>query len=393
MVSRAEKIALAIKNIQPNCTIDHDRNSSAARRRLNTNSYDFVLVDILLPRNIGDIPSSDNGLSLIRQLNVNENIQQPYIVWGITSHAEQFEDLRQLVEKENSYLTLYDEDSDEWLNFLSFALQNITRSKRNEVDLLIMTTTSAEEEAIYTLPNAEWDKSKGVISKGIFYSRGVIQLAGAKLKIACIRLNRMGMIDSAIATTESLQKLRPKLIIMTGICGGIEGKVKLGDVIVASESWDWQRGKLLVDDEIAYHAVEPDSVKLPDTFLEFLRAGIIEVVGGKEFKRLTINPPKGNPSEVKMGPIVSGSSVISDSAKAKAIVAQHRGLLGLDMEIFGFYSALRNDTKGADFFAIKAVCDLANEKKDDKFHVYCSHLSAGVAIGISEIYFKELALD
>ena len=47
----------------------------------------------------------------------------------------------------------------------------------------------------------------------------------------------------------SLKHFKPKYIFMAGICAGIEGPVKLGDIIVTEQSWDYGSGKIKDDNK------------------------------------------------------------------------------------------------------------------------------------------------
>ena len=47
-------------------------------------------------------------------------------------------------------------------------------------------------------------------------------------------------------------------------------------------------------------------------------------------------------TRVVVGPVASGSAVIADGAVINEIKAQHRNLIGLEMEIYGMYAVVRS---------------------------------------------------
>jgi len=61
---------------------------------------------------------------------------------------------------------------------------------------------------------------------------------------------KTGMVDSAIIATQMLEIFKPNYLLMSGVCGGKKG-TKLGDIVLASSVFTFQKGKLsdLRDDE------------------------------------------------------------------------------------------------------------------------------------------------
>jgi len=70
---------------------------------------------------------------------------------------------------------------------------------------------------------------------------------------------------------------------------------------------------------------------------------------------------------------------------------QQRKLLGVEMEVYGVYAAAAysNRPKPA-VFAMKAVCDFGDEKKDDAHQAYAAYTSANALKGFVEAYFSKL---
>jgi len=160
---------------------------------------------------------------------------------------------------------------------------------------------------------------------------------------------------------------------MTGICAGVRGECELGDVLVASPSWDWQMGKYVKE----AMEVAPDQIPVPEevsrrmTLLEKERKFFIELS-----EAYTGEKPNQIP-RLRPGPLASGSAVLADQATVETIKAQHRKALGVDMEIYGMYSAVRDSAAPKPIpVALKSVCDFADHLKNDKYQKYASYMSA-----------------
>ena len=151
---------------------------------------------------------------------------------------------------------------------------------------------------------------------------------------------RMGMVSTALRSAALIAILRPRLIAMCGICAGVKGKVNLGDVLLADPAWDFQSGKRVRDKKNSIFSISPHQLPAPT----LLRTHVEQIRG--DFAALTkISTDFGSDfsgaTRVVVGPVASGSAVIADGAVINEIKAQHRDLIGLEMEIYGMYAELR----------------------------------------------------
>jgi nucleoside phosphorylase len=80
---------------------------------------------------------------------------------------------------------------------------------------------------------------------------------------------------------------------------------------------------------------------------------------------------------VRIGPAASGAAVVADGATFQNLVAQHRGLLAIDMEAYGIASAANGCGRPRPkALIVKAVCDYADQNKSDEFQEYAADVSA-----------------
>ena len=190
----------------------------------------------------------------------------------------------------------------------------------------------------------------------------------------------MGMIDAAVITSRIINSLHPKNMIMTGICAGVKGKTELGDVILASPAWDWQAGKYSSDGQddrwfsIAPHHIDIDPVVFRSFINTFNDGSIMSLIQEARDYNSRLQ------TKAHAGPVATGSSVLADTEAVEKIKQQHRNLIGIEMEVYGFYAAcLHGQLPKPRFFAIKSVCDMADSEKGDSVQEYAAYASATAA--------------
>ena len=193
---------------------------------------------------------------------------------------------------------------------------------------------------------------------------------------------RMGLVSCAITATQALESFSPKLICMSGICAGIDGKANILDVAIAEICHQHDFGKWSVN------GYEPEVYAVP--IKTKLRAQLKQIIeDDPEFKISILEGiavlddelPEGVdqiPVKVYMTPASSGSAVIADSKMVEIIKEQQRKGVIFEMESFALYEAARLHPSDVPFFSAKAVVDNGTVSKGDKFHRLACILSAKV---------------
>jgi len=177
---------------------------------------------------------------------------------------------------------------------------------------------------------------------------------------------------------------------MAGICAGVKGKSNYGDPVVADSCWDWQSGKHVLKDGEREFEIAPDQIPLAAV----LRSRWEQFRGDRDFWRNIKDEWAGAPDadiRVRLGPSVSGSSVLANADIVESIKLQHRALLGLEMEGYGVLSAARMAPCPRPLaFSCKSVCDFADDRKDDRWQTYAAYTSARAIREFFERYMHEL---
>lgn len=172
------------------------------------------------------------------------------------------------------------------------------------------------------------------------------------------------------------------MLIMAGICAGLEGKVTYGDAIVASPVWDYTSGKISADEQgnrvITY---SPDNIAVDNEIIA--RMDLLKqdkAFFQKLHDQWMGEKPARTPPELHVGPSATGPAVIADENILKEIrEKQNRSTIGLEMEAYGVYCAARIASRPRPiFFSLKSVCDYASFLKEDKYQSYAAYTSAGI---------------
>lgn len=361
--------------------------AAGARRILEQGSVDVLLIDILLPLRSGTKPDGVNSIELLRQIVEDGTTPSPRYIFGITASQDALDEYTNEFRSLVTQVLHVTPGEDSWRESLSTLLLLLRRIEEarlsNDYDICVLNALrNPELEAVL----ARWPLQLGseqLLGHNILYRMGTLDLDGASRRVVCAHLSQMGPIASTHAATALLNEFRPRILLMTGICGGFTDQVKIGDLVVAEMSWDWQAGKW---NDQGMLATAPDqrggSAKLiaEARGLEDVLSGIHNAYDGHH--------PESLP-QLKIGPMVTGSSVVASREIQEIFRDQHRKMLGVDMECYGLYYAAENHIGApVEAICVKAVSDLADLEKGDNFQDYCSHLSALASLELVRRYFR-----
>jgi len=179
---------------------------------------------------------------------------------------------------------------------------------------------------------------------------------------------------------------------MTGIAAGIEGKVNLGDVLIADPCWDWGCGKQTVRGDASVFLSAPNQIALDPQ----MRAQLKRIATTRQYlDEIADSWPGAERPNTKLaahvGPVATGSMVLEDPAYVATIQSQHRNTLGIEMEAYGAASAAAiSSTNPPKVLVLKSVCDFADPLKNDKWQTYAAYTSAQFAMKlIQNVLFHE----
>lgn len=320
-----------------------------AARSLSRSQFDLVVTDLLLPRLDGQEPT-DVSEELIEQFAESE-LNRSATVVAVSRFEEVVARRGSAFTKAGILLIGYSED-EAWRSCLRVCMQRV--ASRTVYDFVVVCALELERTAFEA------------VSRDDFSLGGYVRLAGLDgremslggFEGICILQPQMGLVDAAIVASRALSVFSPRLICMTGVCGGFAAQAPIGTLVVSDFTWEHQAGKQLPDSfEIrSYQESMGNDTRIilsqlleEDRYLTRLAS-----------KRHEVEVPS---VEAVLGPSVSGSAVIASERYAARILEQHGKVAAVDMEVFGVYRAAALHSSPVTCFAAKTVVDHADEAK------------------------------
>lgn len=358
---------------------------SQAVEMLEKEYFDLLLLDLLIPMWPGYAADNvQNSLSILEDINQDLLIRPGHII-GITSDKTLLTETGGNFQNSTWRIVEYSPANNEWIDtvissvsYLNKNTNKIGRSDCENVDLaIICALQSPELNEVLKLP---WNWSAAEpISDQIFVSKGNFNSNNKNYSVIATTTDQMGMVSAALLSQSIISFFCPKAIVMTGICAGVEGRVKGGDILLADPVWDYQSGKLVADEDgVAMLKCDPTQLHADPVVVSQSKNFFDQKIAMKILANFHGDATHLTMPNVKIGPVASGSMVLSDGATIKSIQdVQHRKLLGVEMEIFGMYAAVNSSPcPRPKVFALKAVCDFGDSKKGDDYQTYAAYTSA-----------------
>lgn len=239
------------------------------------------------------------------------------------------------------------------------------------IDIAILTAIEVERRAVceaFGLTDEHRVKKDARV-----YWRGKLPLNnGEAYELVVAQAPDAANIDAAILTNDLLHHWKPGTALLVGIAASADpGKVNLGDVVLGSEVYYYERGKVTPDGT----KPEPKIISADAT----LWANITTVPNWDG--KIAVARPDGTEARprVHAGVIASGEKVIADVAARNEIATGHRKIVAIEMEGYGFSRAVWQSFDPVRHLDIRAICDDGSKDKNDEWHAYAAAAAAGFA--------------
>lgn len=377
---RAEIVAEVQKKIGGPVEIIEAVSVIGALQVIEKTFVDLLIVDLVLPQRQGDAPRSDGGLGILNEILERDEYVKPGFVVGITAHPELLSTLSLEFNQRGWSLLSYQRDDDLWALGLDNVLSVIAghHDRGNiEADICIVTALADPElSAVLALPY-HWSQPE-LLDDMTFVRRGKVVSGGRELRVVASSAPRMGLVSASLLTYKLLSLCNPSIVVMTGICGGFKKEVSIGDVVLATQTWNWQSGKYVSGAGVPHLIPDADVFRVSDGIV----ASFEQIANDSAFLRdVRYAYDQDKPltaTSLKLGPMASGSTVLANESVIQGISEQvSRKVSAVDMETYGVYAAVAYSGKDSvKAFSIKGVSDYADAAKDDSFRHYASYASA-----------------
>src|SRR5579859_1867512 len=351
------------------------------KKALREDLFDLLILDVLIPVRAGVTPTEAGTIDLLTELSSRNSLKKPRQIIGFTAFDSALQAAGPSFAGKTWTVVKFSHESDSWKPQIEACVRYLQESasqvsaRSYKTDLCLITALADPEyEALMRLP-WNWGVSEP-LDDNTFVRRGRFTSGGNTYSVTAAHATRMGMVAAALLTSKLIEHEVPRFVVMGGICAGIKGKANLGDVIVADPAWDWQSGKHFVGEEGPGFAIAPDPIGLSS----FVRARFDQMRAKTElFRDVRSRWPSPPDTELKLriGQMASGSSVLADPAVVTPIVGQHRNLTAVEMEAYGVVAAASSASHPRPTaFISKAVCDFADNQKNDAHQAYAAYCSA-----------------
>ncbi|WP_367155650.1 hypothetical protein [Methylomonas sp. HYX-M1] len=362
--------------------------AAEARKLLSVVAFDIMLLDVLLPIRKDANPHGETSIELLKQIVEDGNYNAPKYIIGVTADLNALEQHKNEFQNLTAHIIEVTLGSDSWKKFLGTTVSHLQKIKNAELtydyDVCVLTALCDPElKAVLSTWEPELTSEK-FLTRGVIVKLGNITYAGSTKRVAFAHLSQMGMVAATHTADTLLQMFKPRVLMMTGICGGFSDQnVCVGDVVIADKSWDWQEGKW-----------NQDGVLIPAPNQKDASSDLVAIARNIESKLHEFQSKfQGNaPSErakLIVAPMVSGSSVVASTDLQNVFRGQHRKMAAVDMECYGmYYTASMTTAPSPKTICIKSVSDLADRTKSDDLQKYCSYLSASFGLELMRKYWE-----
>lgn len=349
--------------------IIHAKNMTDFAAKLNADIGLFI-IDFKLP-NLDDGAASQNGRAILEA--ILKAGKHDALLLAISSYPADFPELRKLYEANGCILANYAEKK-EWKSTLDHLL--IQLKKNLKFDFIIFCALNEERNPYIALVDG-----KSIIRSGVdCYDIEINDKKGT-----VILLPQMGLVNAAVTASVCIDRFKPSVVGMSGICGGFEDRAHMGQLFVSSMAYEYQSGKWASD------GFRGEPYQVPADHLT-----LTELKALTNTKDLISELEEGFPGECprpaqkpEVGVFTSGSAVIANQKYIKQIEGIHRKVNALDMEVFAVQRAAELSPYKPPCICAKTVVDLCSKDKDDELHAYGSYISAKFLIKAISNFFSQ----
>jgi nucleoside phosphorylase len=370
--AKFSQINQLVEEIVPGAEVFRRQNWFDYASSIASTKFDLILLDLLVPRSPKDDTVEDHHASLVSTTRSYESksFRTPAIV--LTRHNLDAGDFVHDLNAVDINVIPFN-DHGAWKEALKIKLLAAQPAKTFE--FVIVCALEKEANAFETVVDS-WGPVKTI--SGLICREVEI----GEYRGAIVRTNRMGLVAAAVISSMAMERFEPKLVCMSGICGGVKNEAEIYDLLVTQTCHQHDAGKWSasgfksehydVQLEVAVHnkLIELCADEtLVTSLLDGLNASVKEVPRGKDRVETRVRSDAVTSS---------GSAVIAEEGQVAKLAVGQRKLAGFDMEVYSVYEAARYAKTQPAFFAAKAVVDDGGKNKGDQFHRIGSLLAARI---------------
>ncbi|SNB54196.1 methylthioadenosine nucleosidase /adenosylhomocysteine nucleosidase [Arboricoccus pini] len=192
----------------------------------------------------------------------------------------------------------------------------------------------------------------------------------------------IGKVNTAMATTLLVDRFQAKLVIFSGVAGGLDPALAIGDIVIADRTIQHDAGWIENDRLRTYQAGHVPFFNPTERLGYPADPHLLELVR-RELKGFTLPalPPAagglGRPARIVTAPILSGDQYIHCETTRRRL---HVELSGAAVEMEGGALAQVCEAMGVDWLDIRALSDLAGTSSRHDFNAFVDAVAASSAL-------------
>lgn len=370
-------------------SIKHVTDAHGAKKELEVNFYDLLIIDIAIPERLSQEVNQEGGIQLLEDLKLRDKYKMPQHIIGLTGYNNIFQKVKDKFEANVLSIIEYSNNNIEWSTKIKESIKLMIASKKSihqkiidyNFDIAIICAVEVE----YNSVKAAFDNWNNLDISGdstIYIETNINNYNDQKIKIVLAKLEQMGLVSSATMTMKVIQNFRPQYIIMPGIAASIQNERDhgYGDILVFDECWDGGAGKIKKDNNDQY-IFEPvaNHLRMDTDILNLFRRIQSDNNLLRNIKDTFQGKTPNTELKVHIGSVTSVAGVIANNDVTQQLKQKDRKLLGLEMEAYGMYFAAYNSSNPKPKpIALKSVCDFADSNKSDDYQHYSAYSSTNI---------------
>ena len=382
----SEIVSLCEEIVGPSVLVERANDYVTAVNSLRGELFDLAIIDLTLPHSNGrSLPNYETAHNLLREVLESDHIQSPADIVGIT-HDESA--LAVLAKDVGQHLmaVIAEGGGGDWRRQLGDRIRYCKKSAaarqisyRSQYDYSVCLVTALDKELSPFRTMLEFSPEKRMPNAQGFVFRDSL---GAMQRGVAYAIGRAGVARAAVKVQELLDSFRPQFLIMSGFCGGVEDKLKLGDIAIFENVFDWDYGKWKSgSDQTVEFLARPEPISIRDDDIHHLLRALVESglpnLTLELEKARKLSPTFEGEGRLRLVSAASGSAVVADERVIKRIVGLSDSISAVDMESYGLYLAANASyLKRPQVVCVKTVADYCDGNKHDGLHDACCYLSA-----------------
>ena len=208
---------------------------------------------------------------------------------------------------------------------------------------------------------------------------------GGRVRVAAVQTLRPGTESAAVAYRGLVEEYNPSTVLLVGIAGGINPKVRIGDVVLSDEVIDYDARRESDDGTHRRGQAQALAAELGHRLNDFFAV-----------TPATQHRPSGISFRIHRGPIGSGNAVVTDAGSdiRRWLREFNEKVLAVETEAAGvaqsFHESVRRDGATRGWLTVRGISDAADRDKGHDYHdLAAQHAAEVMAMLVPFLRFGE----